>query len=81
MKGLPWNPKNAATSAIKALSKFCWEGVPKKDAIERILSLPEAAFLRDAPWILYSAWEDISREINGEPIPLLELGPIFDAAA
>jgi hypothetical protein len=81
IQDLPWNPKNAAASAIKALSQFYWRDVPKDYAIDYILSLPAASYLRENPFILCEAWEHVLREMTGDSIVLLELEPIFETAA
>jgi hypothetical protein len=78
---LPWNPRNAAASAVKALSQFYWHDVPKDYAIDYILSLPAASYLRENPFILCAAWEHVLRQMTGESVVLLELEPIFETAA
>lgn len=81
LKQLSWSPDQAEASAVIAFSNLYWRGVPKYDAIDSILVLPEASFLRENPFVLYSAWERVSREITGESVLVLELEPIFDTAA
>ncbi|MGD1086918.1 MAG: hypothetical protein ABSA47_19455 [Verrucomicrobiota bacterium] len=81
LKALPWNPKHAAASAVKALSQLNWRGVPKYEAIDFILSLPAASHLRENPCLLYATWDLVSRQMTGEFVLPLELEPIFDTAA
>jgi hypothetical protein len=78
---LPWNPESAERSATIALSKAKWLGISQDDAIDTILNLPAAPYLRENRHLLYAIWECVSREMDGEPTVLLEPEPIFDAAA
>ena len=78
---LPWNPKSVEASATIALSKASWFGLSQDDAIQTILKLPAASYLRENRHLLYAAWQQITREINGESILFLELEPLFESAA
>jgi hypothetical protein len=81
IRDLPWSPKGADTSAVTALSQFYWHGVPKHEAIEFILSLPAASWLRATPSLLFEAWQHVEQQMTGDSFVLLELEPIFDTAA
>lgn len=81
IRDLPWHPKKAAASAVNALAQFYWHDVAKEDAFNFILSLPAASFLRENPFILYTAWVRVLRQMTGESNALLELEPIVGTAA
>jgi hypothetical protein len=81
IRTLPWSPNKATASAVNALSQFDWHDVPKHEAIDFILSLPAASWLREDPSLLFEAWQHIEQQMTGDSIVLLELEPIFDTAA
>ena len=78
---LPWNPRRAEDSARLAFSKAHWLGMSRDEAIGTILDLPAAAFLREHPSVLLSAWSRVGLELSACEMTTLEPKPPFETAA
>jgi hypothetical protein len=65
---LPWNPKRAEASALVALSKGFWLGIPKHEAINIILKIPAASFLRENRHVLWAAWTKVEFQLTGQEV-------------
>lgn len=81
IRDLPWTTRHAWASAVNGLSQFYWHDVPKYEAVDFVLSIPSASWLREDPSLLFEAWEYVRQQMTGENVVVLELEPMFDTAA